>query len=280
MRKDGIPYVPNPVRALPVYAKKSIDELDLQEIIKHYLCGKSQGKLSVCAKCPAPCEYGKRAIELAFPSPEAIVVPTYAGGRTMIEMAKMESAKRRAQQAEDKKAEEPKPEESKSEEKIVKKRHSRGFTIEGWYDKAFESDDPLKWIVDNFECTPAAAKQKVYAYQHVNPKLRETKPMWGPKREALLAAKNEPAENSKPEEPVAPANEPAVEPTVAPTVAPVAPVEQKSDALLGPLESKINALMNKQEEYKSQYEHYLKLYNEVKVKVDALYEALNILSEG
>ena len=60
----------------------------------------------------------------------------------------------------------------------------------------------------------------------------------------------------------------------------VKPAEgEKNDLLLAPLEEKINFLMNLQAEYKDKYEHYQKLYQATKTKVDALYEALNILNE-
>lgn len=259
MRTYDIPYVKNVNNDNYVTSAK-LEDLDLRTIVKTYLCGKSQGRISECMKCKAQCAFGKRALELAFPELNHAFGPApTVNGKTMIELAKEEAAQKRT--AEDKPAE-TKPEEKKKKTKRV--------VIDNWYDKAYESDDPLKWIMDSFNITERKAKQKVYEYQYRHPELKETKPMWG-KRDKPAEAKPADTQNMK---------EAVKEEVKVEMKAEVKPAEgEKNDLLLAPLEEKINFLMNLQAEYKDKYEHYQKLYQATKTKVDALYEALNILNE-
>lgn len=264
MRHYDIAYVPNPGSpSIPM--SNDINELDLRTIVKYYLCGKSHGKISECRRCPAPCAYGKRALDLAFPKPNTTEPPKLIDNKTMLELAKEELARRKQEEQKNEKpvadppAEEP-------------RKRAKRMVMEGWYEKAYASDNPLQWIMDTFGLNERKAKQKVYSYQHHHPECRE-KPMWK-SREKQRQEKEEAAQAAEPAK--APEEEVSVEET------PVENVPAKntgSEALLAPLEEKINTLMNKQEEYKSKYEYYLKLYNDVKGKVDALYEALSILNE-
>lgn len=247
MRTYDIPYVKNP--APPTSVTADIDSLDLKTLTRTYLCGKSHGRISECLKCPAPCAYGKRALELANPTTASFPPPPLIDGKTLLERAREDAKKSRTE----KKIEEQ-PEEKKSKPaKLSKNGH---LYIEDWYEKAKESGDPLHWVMETYNMTERKAKNKFYNFWISHPEKKE--PLWGPVKTATVKTKEE--------TPVVP--EAAVE----------TPAENK-DELLSPLEEKINDLMNKQEEYKSQYEHYLKLYQETKTKVDALYEALNILNE-
>lgn len=264
MRTYDIPYVKNAGTG-SYMAPAKLEDLDLRTIVKTYLCGKSQGKISECMKCKAQCAYGKRALELAFPELNHAFAPApLIDGKTIIEHAKEEAAQKRAQAAE-----------AKTEAKPAEKKKSKRTIIENWYDKAYESGDPLKWIMDAFNINERKAKQKVYEYQYRHPEVKEAKPMWGKKTKAEPETKpvetkpvaTQPAE-AKPAEPVAQKEEIKEETKV-----------EKDDSLLAPLEEKINFLMNLQAEYKDKYEHYQKLYQATKTKVDALYEALNILNE-
>lgn len=252
MRHYDIPYVKN-TSGYSIPLVGDIDSLDLQTIVKYHLCGKSHGKVSECMKCPAPCAYGKRALELAFPSPSTVPAPKLIDNKTLLELAREETAKSRAA-------------EQKAEEPAVKtpEKKTKRAGVDDWYNKAYESENPLQWIMDTFGLTERKAKAKVYEIQYRHPELKE-KPLWAPKSAAKKAeakAETKPASIENPE-PAAEKQEPKKEP----------------DSMLAPLEGKINELMNLQEEYKKKYEHYQKLYQETKTKVDALYEALNILNE-
>ena len=265
MRTYDIPYVKNVSNDNYVTSAK-LEDLDLRTIVKTYLCGKSQGRISECMKCKAQCAFGKRALELAFPELNHAFGPApTVNGKTMIELAKEETAQKRA-------AEKPaeKPVEQPVEQPAKDKKRAKRVVIDNWYDKAYESDDPLKWIMDSFNINERKAKQKVYEYQYRHPELKETKPMWG-KRDKPAETKPAEAKETKEE---------AQEEVKVEMKAEVKPAEgEKNDLLLAPLEEKINFLMNLQAEYKDKYEHYQKLYQATKTKVDALYEALNILNE-
>lgn len=259
MRHYDIPYVKNPGPS-SVPQVKDIDELDLQTIIKYHLCGKSQGRISECMKCPAPCAYGKRAIELAFPAPSSTSSPKLINNKTILELAREAAAKqRKTAEEKDEKAIEAKAESSAEN---TRKKQQR---IDDWYEHAYQSGDGLKWIMDNYNMTKNQAKRKVYDYQHKHPELRQ-KPLWESKSKKQTNTKDiaeKPGEVQENQNELAHAQVQA---------------DDSSSTLL-PLENRINTLMNQQEEYKTKYEHYLTLYNETKKKVDALYEALSILNE-
>ena len=254
MRTYDIPYVKQSASSYPPLDYK---QMDINTLKKHYLdtCMKCRGNISVCSKCQSPCEYGKRAVQLkaneVYNNPP---VPLY-GGKTLIEKAREENIKRR--QA---------TEQQKSEEKNILQKvenqpnKKQRIIVEGWYDKAYESDNPLQWIMDTFGMTKAQAKSKVYSHQHRYPELRTTKPLWKTEERKTTAVKQEDKESN---------NEIKIE-----------TIESKPNQnLLEPLEIKINSLMKLQDEYKQKAEHYQKLYQETKTKVDALFEALNILNE-
>ena len=257
MRHYDIPYVQN-TSAPSIPMVSDINSLDLKTIVKYHLCGKSHGKVSECRKCPAQCAYGKRALELMYPPQNAFAGPKLIDNKTLLELAREEIAKQQEVK--------PKP--------AAEKPKKRKIPAEEWYNKAYESENPLQYIMDTFGITEHKAKAKVYEAWHRHPELKE-KPLWEPKTKQKSAEKKPASVQEKTA--VEPDPKPSVE-SVAET-APAAPPAKSSDGLLAPLEGKINELMNQQEEYKSKYEHYLKLYNDTKAKVNALYEALTILNE-
>jgi len=282
MRTYDIPYVqnPKPIKTAP----PKLEDLDLKDILKNHLCWKSQGRISECMKCPTPCAYGKRALELAFPSSEqAELHPKLINNRTLLELAREDAAKQREEAVKHngitkEKEENVEPKETEGSEKKKRKR----IFIDNWYDKAYESENPLQWIMENFNMTERKAKKKVYAYQHAHPELK-SKPMWKTKEKS--EKKDEPVKETAAQETVV-KEEPVVKEEVCKQIV----ADKTDESLLLPLENKINALMNKQEEYKQKIEEltkeyeekiapYRKLYQETKAKVDALYEALNILNE-
>lgn len=266
MRTYDVAYVKNPAPpSIPM--AQNIDEIDLKTLVRNYLCGKSQGKISECMKCPAPCAYGKRALELAYPKPdEENPYPRY--NKSLIELAREENEKKR--EAAQKSATSS-PEKQANKEAEKKKR----IPVEEWYYKAYESDNPLQVVMNTFGLNEKKAKMKVYEAWHRHPELKE-KPLWQPKNNET---KDSDGSNQEAKPETKPEMKPETKPAATPETAPVATTGSKKDELLGPLENKINDLMNQQEEYKSKYEHYLKLYNETTSKVNALYDALTILNE-
>ena len=285
MRTYDIPYVKNvPAR----YPQLDYHTMNLPALKKHYLdtCMKCGGDVSVCEKCNPQCEFGKMAIRLKNGGSPDADVPLY-NGKTMLQLAREDNAKRRAEME----AAKAQPEKKAK----VTKRKNGAIVMEGWYDQAYASEDPIQWIMDTFGIDRRAAKNKVYGYQAHHPGLKEEKPLW--KNSAKTKAKEPKAEQAVADvisesEPVNNVEvEPKQEVSIMQQETPSAKQESVSDdPLLAPLEQKINNLMNVQEAYKKQikqlqeeYEAKIapiqKLFDETKKKVDALYEALNILNE-
>lgn len=275
MRTYDIAKVPNgpynPYPAVP------LQDMTLDEIKKKYIriCPKAYGDVAKCSKCESPCREGKRAIQLVANSVyNDPPIPLY-GGKTLIERAKEENIKRRAElekaEEEKKKAEE----ELKKEKEAKPKRKGRAPAIEGWYDKAYESPDPLKWIMDTFNLSKAKARQKVYAHQHVHPELRTTKPLWPADQKKVEAGRK----GGMTEKTVRVENGPVIK-TETPKEA------SKTGSALESYEDKISTMVKLQDEYKQKAEEYQKkaeeyqkMYLELKAKVDTVFEALNILDE-
>lgn len=286
MRTYDIPYVKNvPAR----YPQLDYHTMNLPALKKHYLdtCMKCGGDVAVCEKCNPQCEFGKMAIRLKNGGSPDADIPLY-NGKTMLQLAREDNAKRRAEME----AAKVQPEKKAK----VTKRKNGAIVMEGWYDQAYASEDPIKWIMETFGLNERSAKGKVYSYQARHPGLKEEKPLW------VRGAKDK-EKKSKIEEPAAETQERATESVEQVEAEPeqeVSIVQQETssakqepvpdDPLLAPLEQKINNLMNAQEAYKKQikqlqeeYEAKIapiqKLFDETKKKVDALYEALNILNE-
>ena len=243
MRRDGIPYVANGVYN-PPFPAVPLQDLTLEEIKKKYLkmCAKSNGDPSVCSKCANPCAEGKRAIQLiantVYNDPP---VPLY-GGKTLIERAKEENMRRREEEAKkNMPAVSTQPKKSKN---------GRMF-MEGWYEKAMESDDPVAWVVNTFSISRTKAKAKIYQW-----KIRHATP---------------------PEETTVQEVEPP-KPSVVP--------EQKTETKNSEIESKLEKLMKLQEDQKKAMDEYLKLYkeaekeyNKIKEQTDILCRAMDIMND-
>ena len=281
MRTYDIPYV----KQTPsnYYPPRDLNKMSFEEIEKVYLnvCAKYNHDISNCSKCQAPCTYGKRAIQLkANEIYNQPTIPLY-GDKTLIEAAREANMKAKMglpveppkktgfiSQAEldkrnAKKAEAPNVETPKETKRRARK------VVDDWYDKAYNSKDPLQWIMDTFEITKAKAKQKVYSYQNQHPELKETKPLWEPNKKKSEAAKHS-WDGRKPKEEMKEEPKPEV----------------KSNKAMDSFEEKLNALMAKADEYKKladehrkKAEEYQKMYDEAKSKVDTVFAAINILDE-
>ena len=136
------------------YPPKPLQDMTLEEIKKKYICAKANGDISVCSKCLTPCDYGKRAIQLAanevYSDPP---VPLY-GGMTLIERARQENMLRRQQK------------EKKEENKEMKKSKDNRIYIENWYEKAQASGDPIKWIMEQYNIDRTKAMAKVCQWRN------------------------------------------------------------------------------------------------------------------
>ena len=249
MRTSDIPYVPNVRTSYPV---KKLEDMSLDEIKNKYIktCGKANGLVSVCSKCPTPCREGKRAIQLVanqvYNDPP---VPLFAG-KTMIERAREENMARRqaketptleeltaalTQQAEQRKAKESAP-----PKRISKLKRRNEVPFNGWYEVAMESGDPIKWLMNEMKISKTKANAKLYNYR------------W---RNGLLD-KKEPIQEK-----------PIEEKLVCPDTA-------------NNFESKVDTLMKEREAVKKQMEEYQKLYKEAEKKYNAIGQNIDILCQA
>ena len=222
------------------YPAKPLQDLSFEEIKNKYLkmCAKSNGDVSVCSKCPTPCAEGKRAIQLlaneVYDDPP---IPLY-GGKTLIEKAKEENMLRRKK----------KEEEELRMKEIRKSKDNRQY-MDDWYEKAMASEDPTKWVMEQFGMTRNKAKHKIYSWRYRH-QLTE------PKKEI----------------------KPIVETPVVETVVEAPAMDR--------IESKLDALMKLQEkhkkvmlEYQQQYEKAKQNYEEISKKIDVLCSAMDIVNE-
>lgn len=254
MRRDGIPYVQNPKGYYPPI---DINKLSLEEIRQKFIktCGKANGDISVCSKCPTPCAEGKRAIQLSlnkvYNDPP---IPLY-GGKTLIERAQEENMKRRAAQAEKEanvlRAEEPEKNtsESKTEEKPKKRKYQK---MDDWWDKSLQAEDQIAWIMETFGVSKTQAKKKVYSYKYAHGLVGPT------------------------------VKTPDVEQTPKPEVKEEvvkAPTDHSNDIVFKVMESKIDDLMRTMDDYKKKYEEYKKLYDDISEQVDTLCKALDVFEK-
>ena len=240
MRKYDIPYVQNvPAQYYPAVP---LQEMTLEEIKQKHIktCAKANGDVSECSRCKSPCPEGQRATQLVanmiYNDPP---IPLY-GGKTLIEKAKEENMKRRE--------EKEKIEESK---KVTK---NKRIYIDGWYEQAMASADPVAWVMEAYACSKTKAKQKIYCWKNRHPEANETHP----------------------EESETPVIKETQESQTQPKI------ETKKDKF----EVKLEALMKQQEEQKKAMDEYMKLYQQAKVeyekikqKTDVLCNALDILDE-
>ena len=251
MRKSDIAYVPNP----PVFKPpENWKNMSVEEIVKKYIktCGKADGLVSVCSRCQSPCEYGKRAVQLlankVYNDPP---IPLYAG-KNMIEMAREENLRRR-NQAEEKQ----KIEESKNMNEKRSGKDGRMY-LEDWYSKAMGTDDPVKWIMDNFQISKKKAMQKIYGWRSRHPESKqETKEKEEENIVDNIAVKVKAEELQK--------------------------VKDSTDERI---EAKLESLIRQQEDQKKAMEECYKAYEQakaeyekIKLKVDTLCSAMDIMNE-
>lgn len=258
MRKDGIPYVPNP--PMHMYPSKDLEEMTLEEIVKKYLrtCGKSNGNVAVCSQCKSPCKEGKRAIQLlankVYNDPP---IPLY-GGKTLIERAREENMKRREKMGETNmsalaKALEDAKKEALEKDGIKTEKKKRGHIVwDNWWEISLESGDQVKWIMDNMKLSKTQAKKKIYQYKWYHG-------MTGSANAEKVEAKKEVQKEVQ---------------------------TQRNDVFDASIESKLEALMKQQEECKKEVEKYQHLadearqkYEAIKKKTDVLCSAMDIINE-
>ena len=234
MRHYDIPYVPRgPGNYKPV---KEVKDIYLFSEIKKFLCGKSMGRISECKECKAKCAYGIRAIEIVegkAPKDENLVIEP---GKTMIEMAKQ----------------------ANQENKIKEEKKDNKVVIRGWYDKAYNSPNPIEWIMSSYGIDEKEAKRKIACYVYLHPELKETKPLYEyPTRGRKAKAKQE---------------------TVKPETTVKTNIPNDSGARSW-LETKVSSLMKLQDEYKSKIAEYQKMYEDVKGKIDVILAAMDVLEK-
>ena len=246
MRKDGIPYVQNP---RGYYPPIDMNKLSLSELKQKFIknCGKANGDVSVCSRCKTPCAEGKRAIQLVanqvYNDPP---VPLY-GGKTLIERAKEENKQRREAEEAKKVTEEIK----KIESEIGSKAKRKYLKSDEWYEEAKKSGDPVKWLMDNYDCSRTQARKKVY-YQ-------ETK-----EQKEIPVVKSEPK----------------IEPEVKTDPKIKEEVPKSEDLVTKTLEQKIDSMTKKQAEYKAKMEEYSKKYEEITTKINVLFEAMCVMDDN
>lgn len=232
MRKYDIPYVKNEKNYYPPVDYR---KMGLQELKKKYIdmCGKSGGLLSNCSKCEHPCQYGERAMQLlaneVYDEPH---VPLY-GGKTLIERAKEENMKRRAEK------------EQTMENQTTKVAKDGRQNMDGWYEMAVASGDPVAWVMKQFNMTKTKARSKIYSWRYRHPEDKAKDEIEMP------VLKDEPVK----EEPVA------------------------KEEFIGNenIESKMEALMKTQEQYKAEMIERQRLYEEAKAKYEAISKKIDIL---
>lgn len=250
MRKDGIPYVQNP---RVYYPPIDMNKLSLSELKQKFIknCGKANGDVSVCSRCKTPCAEGKRAIQLVanqvYSDPP---VPLY-GGKTLIERAKEENKQRREAEEARKATEEIK----KIESEIGSKAKRKYLKSDEWYEEAKKSGDPVKWLMDNYDCSRTQARKKVY-YQETKEQKEtpvvKSEPKVKPEPEVKLELKVE-EEKKEP---------------------------KSEDLVTKTLEQKIDSMTKKQAEYKAKMEEYSKKYEEITTKINVLFEAMCVMDDN
>lgn len=259
MRKYDIPYVQNVAGSHP-FPIKELEDMSLEEIVQKHIktCGKANGNVAICSQCKSPCKQGKRAIQLlanqVYDDPP---IPLY-GGKTLIERAKEENMKRRQEMEKSNmsslaKAIKEVKEAEKTEKKATRKKLDLG---ENWWEESLASGDQVKWIMDRTNLSKTQAKKKIYQHEWYKNKVKEENK----------------AENTKE---VRAENGPVIRIEEKPIVA------QDSS-----LESKLEDLLRKQEEFKKEMEKYQALYKEaerkyedIKKKTDILCSAMDILND-
>lgn len=255
MRKDGIPYVPNGVYNPPV--AKPLEEMDLQDLVKGHLrtCAKSNGALSVCRTCSSKCIYGQRALDL-YEGRVSVGSETIRPEETILyRMRKAQEEMRKAQ------------EEAMQKKETVFIKPGK-IIIDDWYEKATQSEDPVKWVMDTFNISKTKAKNKIYQY-----KYRMKKKNSEEKKEEVEEEKHEEiktdVEEKKEEVKKAPVSEERTEEKKEEK-------KESNDIVYKTMEEKIDRMMKRQAEYKELMNKYAGLYKEVSEQIDVLCKALDV----
>ena len=258
---------------------KAIEDLSLQEITRNYLCGKAQGKVSVCMKCQAKCAYGKRAIELTIGPQRATSGVPYEG--SMLQKARadaklsrsFENATLNAHFETEKPVAKAEVPEEKKEESAKKKR--KNADPDGWFEESLLAPDQIAWVMEKFGKSRTQARKKIYMYKYLHPEAKELK----------VSAKN----------PVEVKEEPVDSSPVGKEEVCEASKEKKMETLddvylAKVMERKLESLMNQQEsleaeikKYREEYERQIKEPNEkllkVRGQIDVLCKTMDILKE-
>lgn len=250
MRKYDVAYVPNGTKNY--YPVKDLQDMSLEEIKEKYIkiCAKALGNVSVCSKCKTPCEYGKRAIQLLANSVyNDPPIPLY-GGKTLIDWAKAENERRR--RFGDKKEEEnAEMTEEKVEEKTEEvKPEEKKQKKDDWYEESLKAEDQYQWVADHFGIPKAQAKKKVYSYRYRNGLTDQNYSSSGTNKKRVAKEKTE-------------------------------------KIMDGRIETKLEQLMQLQDQQKELMDKYMKLYEEakakyedIKAKTDVLCSAFDIINEA
>ena len=257
MKNFNVAYVPN--GSAHPYPSKDLNEMTLEEIVTKHIrtCGKANGNVSICSQCKSPCQEGKRAIQLlankVYNDPP---IPLY-GGKTLIERAREENMKRREQKENTNMAalaqalEEAK-QKALEKDGLVETKRKAYVRRDGWWEESLASGDQVKWLIDNMKMSKTQAKKKIYQYKYMHGLTGQ------PKIEEPVVT---PAEDVKIEIP-------------------------DTKLVSTDVELKLEALLKKQEEYKSEMIKYQNLYNEaqkkyeeIKKKTDILCSAMDILND-
>ena len=244
MRRDGIPYVPNPLTPKPQLA---LEEMDLQTIVRTRLrnCVKSNGFVQNCEKCENKCADGIRAIDL------------YRGRFTPNEVVsdmepileRMRKAKEEAQKKEDSKKMYTKPETFKASD-------GRVF-VKDWYKLASKESDPIEWIANVFNTSHVDAKRRIDQYnrRHPNEILLN--------RNGTLVSEDKSALTVKQEAQQMKTNTENKNPTID-------EVSQSNNEFAEIIRQKIDSMSQEREYYKAQAEKWSTLYRGVDNKIEAL----------
>ena len=248
MRKDGIPYVPNGVYNPPV--AKPLEEMDLQDLVKGHLrtCAKSNGALSVCRTCSSKCIYGQRALDL-YEGRVSVGSETIRPEETIL--YRMRKAQEEAM---------------KTKGTIFIK--PAKVVIDDWYEKANQSEDPVKWVMDTFDISKTKAKNKIYQYKYRMKKKNAEENKEEVKEEKPEEVKTI-VEEKKEEVEKAPVSEERTEEKKEEK-------KESNDIVYKTMEEKIDRMMKRQTEYKELMDKYAGLYKEVSEQIDVLCKALDV----
>lgn len=265
MRTSDIAYVPHgsvQMKRLP-----PLDEMTLQEITKHYLttCIKSHGLVSECVKCKEKCAYGKRAVSMALGDRQLDDCQIPYEGSLLQQARTINELKRKQQNLLNETGEEQKMDEPEMPEQEKPKRKRKNAEPEGWFEEAWKSGDPAKYVMERFNRSKTQAKKKLYNYKYLHPELREIEEKY--------------AHKSRPDIKVDKESVAACEEAVCGTETPkFGETKTSGDDLVSKMmEQKLEKLMNQQEEYEGLIKEYQTKLTKVKEQIDTICKTMDIL---